>query len=189
MSLFFCFCLSLPLSPKGVHVVIWYILGLSGRYMGTLLGPQYIPYTYMDPLGLSRSVSVSLSVSLALRHSVSLTSSLPLSALMRRDCLQLRLPSRRGPQRLQEPRQHCLRCRLRCCLRWSLRRVRCCLWRRVRRLCCLRRRVRRLRCLRWHWPPSAWPEQPQPLSDLGLQFQTNICPRKARYHLVIVLHG
>ena len=35
-----------------VHVVIWYILGLSSRYMGTPLGPKYIPYTYMDPLGL-----------------------------------------------------------------------------------------------------------------------------------------
>ena len=27
------------------------MLGPSSRYMGTPLGPKYIPYTYMDPLG------------------------------------------------------------------------------------------------------------------------------------------
>ena len=27
------------------------ILGPESRYMGTPLGPKYIPYTYMDPLG------------------------------------------------------------------------------------------------------------------------------------------
>ena len=29
-----------------------YILGLQGRYMGTPLGPKYIPFSFMDPLGL-----------------------------------------------------------------------------------------------------------------------------------------
>ena len=28
--------------------------------MGTLLGPKYIPYTYMDPLGLKRGASEQL---------------------------------------------------------------------------------------------------------------------------------
>ena len=35
-----------------VHVGIWDILRPQSRYMGTPLGPKYIPYTYMDPLGL-----------------------------------------------------------------------------------------------------------------------------------------
>ena len=35
-----------------VHVAIWGILGPSSRYMGTPLGLKYVPYTYMDPLGL-----------------------------------------------------------------------------------------------------------------------------------------
>ena len=34
-----------------VHVGIWDILGPYSRYMGTPLGPKYIPYSYMDPLG------------------------------------------------------------------------------------------------------------------------------------------
>ena len=34
-----------------VHVGTWDILGPESRYMGTPLGPKYIPYTYMDPLG------------------------------------------------------------------------------------------------------------------------------------------
>ena len=38
-------------STQRVHVGLWYILGLQSRYMGTPLGPKYIPYTYMDPLG------------------------------------------------------------------------------------------------------------------------------------------
>ena len=34
-----------------VHVAVWYILGPYSRYMGTPLGLNCIPYTYMDPLG------------------------------------------------------------------------------------------------------------------------------------------
>ena len=30
---------------RRVHVGIWYILGPESRYMGTALGPKYIPYT------------------------------------------------------------------------------------------------------------------------------------------------
>ena len=33
------------------HVAIWDILGPQSRYMGSPLGPKFIPYTYMDPLG------------------------------------------------------------------------------------------------------------------------------------------
>ena len=35
------------------HVGKWDILGPYSKYMGTPLGPKYIPYTYMDPLGLN----------------------------------------------------------------------------------------------------------------------------------------
>ena len=35
-----------------VHVAIWYIPGPESRYMGNPLGSKYIPYTYMDPLGI-----------------------------------------------------------------------------------------------------------------------------------------
>ena len=38
-------------NSQRVHVAIWYILSPSSRYMGTPLGPKYIPYSYMDPLG------------------------------------------------------------------------------------------------------------------------------------------
>ena len=41
-----------------LHVVIGYILGLQSRYMGTLSGPKYIPYTYMDPLGEGCSILI-----------------------------------------------------------------------------------------------------------------------------------
>ena len=40
-----------PIITQRVHVGIWYMLAPSSRYTGTPLGPQYIPYTYMDPLG------------------------------------------------------------------------------------------------------------------------------------------
>ena len=40
-----------PVSQR-VHVAIWYILGPLSRYVGTPLGPKYIPYSYMDPLGV-----------------------------------------------------------------------------------------------------------------------------------------
>ena len=36
--------------PQRVHVGVWDILGPESRYMGTPLGPKYIPYTYMDSL-------------------------------------------------------------------------------------------------------------------------------------------
>ena len=41
--------------PKGSMWVYGIYLGLKlqSRYMGTNLGPKYIPYTYMDPLGQS----------------------------------------------------------------------------------------------------------------------------------------
>ena len=39
------------LHSQRVHVGIWDILGPYSRYMGTPLGPKYIPYAYMDPLG------------------------------------------------------------------------------------------------------------------------------------------
>ena len=34
-----------------LHVVIWYILGPYSSHMGTSLGPKYVPYSYMEPLG------------------------------------------------------------------------------------------------------------------------------------------
>ena len=39
-----------PKGPCGYMGYIW-ALKSSSRYMGTSLGPKYIPYTYMDPLG------------------------------------------------------------------------------------------------------------------------------------------
>ena len=38
------------METKGLCSYIGYTCAL--RYMGTPLGPKYIPYTYMDPLGL-----------------------------------------------------------------------------------------------------------------------------------------
>ena len=37
--------------PMGVHAGIWSILGLEGSYVLTF-GPIYVPYRYLDPLGL-----------------------------------------------------------------------------------------------------------------------------------------
>ena len=41
----------ISLLAQRFHVVIWYILGPESRYMGTPLGPKYVPYPYLDPLG------------------------------------------------------------------------------------------------------------------------------------------
>ena len=58
-----------------VHVGIWDILRAKSRYMGTPLGPKYIPYTYMDPLGNIPGVMVPqepycLAKGLEFRHQV-----------------------------------------------------------------------------------------------------------------------
>ena len=47
-------------TSQRVHVGIWDILGGPySRYMGTPLGPRYIPYTYMNPLGYLFRIEVS----------------------------------------------------------------------------------------------------------------------------------
>ena len=44
--------LKVRVESQRAHVGLWDILGPQSRYMGTPLGPKYIPYTYMDPLGM-----------------------------------------------------------------------------------------------------------------------------------------
>ena len=46
--------LVIPKGPCSYMVYTWVFLC---RYMGTPLGPKYIPYTYMDPLGLGSRLS------------------------------------------------------------------------------------------------------------------------------------
>ena len=41
----------ISLLAQRFHVVIRYMLGPESRYMGTPLGPKYVPYPYLDPLG------------------------------------------------------------------------------------------------------------------------------------------
>ena len=44
-------CMGAAARSQRVHVATWYISGPQGRYVRTPLGPKYIPYANMDPLG------------------------------------------------------------------------------------------------------------------------------------------
>ena len=39
-------------NAQRLHVALWYILRAQNGSLMTTLGPKYIPYNYMEPLGM-----------------------------------------------------------------------------------------------------------------------------------------